>query len=384
MFGRKRMTEAEIEQRMREIEDMSEEDAFRAALALEKDAPEAAAVTLSNAYLLGRVTDQDFQRCLDYAKLGLRKYPDNGLLWYLGGVASDLLEDYVTAINMLSKAREFEGFELVAATSYASSCYSYACQLRNVAAGTLRIDVYSKGNYQAAVWYAECAGIFAQVADQDDTALSDTDWQIYTAAANMLLAMAYQGQLTDLGAADNRVGSWLSASFKALDAKMDDGQKDFWKEYCYGACVQMDRAGKHLVAETLRTYTCLLECRFEHSGDALYRAQWHYGKVRDLLKTADEDERDAWNKYCGDLYGEYTEMKRKYGSIALNKMLDGILPNLAPSYPEGEAPDPESCAGFMEEFHRERDMSQMKHDLRTGKGDKSEKKKGGLFGLFRK
>lgn len=380
-FGKKRMTEEELCQRMQQIEDMSEEDAFQAALALEKDYPEAAAVTLAQAYFFGNVVDQDFERVAYYAKLALRKYQDNGLIWYIGGVACGLLDQYEDAINLLGKARTLEGFELVASTSYAGYCHDYACQLRNVAAGTLRIDVYSEGNKQAGLWYAESAGVFDMVAKEDCTQLSDSDWQEYADSVNMLLAMAYQGALTDLGAKDNKFGSWVGASFKALSAKTDDAQKTFWKEYCYGTADQMDQAGKHLVAETLRQYTCLLETRYEQSGPAFYRAQWHNGRVLDLLKTADADEKQAWNKYCGDLLGEYLEMKKKHGAFALNQMLDGNLPVLAPSYAEGKVPDPESCASFMEEFHRERDMAQMKHDLRAGK---SEKKKGGLFGLFRK
>lgn len=380
-FGKKRMTEEEIAQRMREIDGMSDENAFKAALALEKDAPEAAAVTLAQAYFFGRVVDQDFERVLAYTQRALSKYDDNGMMWYIGGVAADIQEDYVTAINMLAKARTIQGFELVASESYAGSCHSYACQLRNAAAGTLRIDVYSEGNKQAGLWYAECAGVFDQVAKEDHTQISDDSWHVYADAVNMLMAMAYQGALTDLGAKDNKFGSWVGASFKALSAKTDDAQKAFWKEFCYGTADQMDQAGKHLVAETLRQYTCLLETRYEHSGPAFYRAQWHNGRVADLLRTATEDETNAWNKYCGDLLGEYLDMKHKYGAYALNQMLDGNLPVLAPSYAEGKAPDPESSASFMEEFHRERDMAQMKHDLRAGK---SEKKKGGLFGLFRK
>lgn len=380
-FGKKRMTEEELRQRMQQIEDMSERDAYQAALALEKDYPEAAAVTLTQAYFLGNVVEQDFERAAYYAKVALRKYQDNGLVWYMGGVACGLLEQYEDAINLLGRARTMEGFELIASTSYASYCHDYACQLRNVAAGTLRIDVYSQGNKEAAAWYAESAAVFDMVAKEDCTQLSDGDWHEYADSVNMLLAMAYQGALTDLGARDNKLGSWVGASFKALSAKTDESQKTFWKEYSYGTADQMDQAGKHLVAETLRQYTCLLETRYEQSGPAFYRAQWHNGRVSDLLNTADEDEKQAWNKYCTDLLGEYLEMKEKHGAFALNQMLDGNLPVLAPSYAEGKAPDPESSASFMEEFHRERNMAQMKHDLRAGK---SEKKKGGLFGLFRK
>lgn len=383
-FGKKRMTEAEIAQRMREIEDMSEKDALNAAMALEKDYPEAAAVTLCQAYFLGNVVDQDFERCINYAKLALRKYPDSGIVWYMGGIASGILEQYEDAINMLAKARTMEGFELVASSGYASYCHDYACQLRNIAAGTLRIDVYSEGNKKAASWYAESAAMFDMVAKEDCTQLSDTEWHEYADSVYMLLAMAYQGALTDLGAKDNKLGSWVGASFKALNAKTDEAQKTFWKEYSYATADQMDQAGKRLVAETLRQYICLLEARYEHSGPAFYRAQWHNGMVMDLLKTADGDEKDAWNKYCGDLLGEYLNMKKKHGSYALNQMLDGNLPVLAPSYAEGKAPDPESSASFMEEFHRERNMAQMKHDMRTGKSGGTEKKKGGLFGLFRK
>jgi hypothetical protein len=77
-FGKKRMTEEELCQRIQQIEDMSEEDAFQAALALERDYPEAAAVTLCQAYFLGSVVDQDFERSAYYAKLALRKYQDYG------------------------------------------------------------------------------------------------------------------------------------------------------------------------------------------------------------------------------------------------------------------------------------------------------------------
>jgi hypothetical protein len=333
---------------------------------------------------MGNVVDQNFYLAAQYAKTALKKYDDNGLIWYMGGVAHDLIDEVETAINMLAKARTIPGFELVASTSYASSCYSYACKLRNVAAGTLRIDVYSQGNKEAGLWYAECVGVYDQVAREDASELSDGDWQTYTAAVNMLLAMAYQGALTDLGATNNSAANYIMASFKALDAKMDKEQNEFWKNYCYGTCAQMDQAGKHVVAETLRTYTCLLETRYEHSGASFYRAQWHYNRMMDLLKTADEDEKDAWNKYCGDLYSEYQEMKKKYGSFAQNQMLDGYLPALELSYPDGQAPDPEICASFMEEFHMERKLAQAKHDARTGKTNGGEKKKGGLFGFFRK
>lgn len=383
-FGKKRMTDAELDQRMQQIEDMSEEEALKAALALEKDYPEAAAVTLCQAYFMGNVVDQDFERCINYAKLALKKYPDRGIIWYMGGVACGILDQYEDAINLLAKARTMEGFELVASSAYAGYCHDYACQLRNIAAGTLRINVYSEGNKQAAVWYAESAAVFDMVAKEDCTQLSDGEWHEYADSVCMLLAMSYQGALTDLGAKDNKIGSWVSASFKALNAKTDEAQNNFWKDYCYGVADQMGQADKHLVAETLRQYICLLEARYEHSGPAFYRAEWHNCRVMELLETATTDEKDAWNKYCGDLLTEHLAMKKKHSAYVHNQMLDGNLPVLAPSYAEGNAPDPESCASFMEDFHRERDIGQLKHDIRTGKSGGNEKKKGGLFGLFRK
>jgi hypothetical protein len=377
-FGKKRMTEEEILQRMEQIDEMGDEEAFAAAQELEKYSPEAAAVTYTQAFFMGNVVEQNFYQAAQYAKQALSKYPDNGLIWYMGGVACDIIDETEDAVNMLAKARTMPGFELVAATSYASACYSYACKMRNVAAGTLRIDVYSEGNKRAGVWYAECVGVYDQVVREDYSEMSDTDWQTYVAGVNMLLAMAYQGALTDLGVSNNSAASYIMASFKALDSKMNKEQNEFWKQYCYGTSAQMDQAGKHLAAETLRTYTCLLEARYEHSGESFYRAQWHNAKVSDLLKTATEDEKEAWNNFCGDLYGEYQEMKRKHGAYAQNRILDGFLPALEASYPQGQAPDPESCDCFMADFHMERKLAQSKQEAKT------EKKKGGLFGFFRK
>lgn len=383
-FGRKRMTEEEIAQRLSEMEQMSDEAACRAALALEKDAPEAAAVILTKAYLLGAGVERNNALCTQYAQRALSKYPDRGDLWLYGGTAYSNMEEYSSAVNFLKKAMECPDMGEYAAASYANNCFQLACQLKSASNHTWKINEYNAANFSAAAWYAESVGCYCQTAQNGVCELDTSDWFIYGTGLRFLLEMCYHGQLANLGTQDNSVGSWITGSFKALESKMDVEQQRFWKDCCLRACAQMDQAGQTMIAETFRACFCGYIAKFEHDAGAYYRAKWHYARCYELLKTADEEGHEYWNSFHDIIMEAYNSAGKSYGSMAVNQMLDGVLPNLAPSYPEGETPDPESCASFMEEFHRERDMAQMKHDLRTGKAGGSEKKKGGLFGLFRK
>lgn len=380
-FGKKKMTEEEIRQQMQEIEEMSDEDAFRAALALEKSAPEAAAVTLCKAYFLGEVVDQDFNLCVQYARRALTKYRDDGIVWYFAGIAASALDDYPAAMEFLQKAQKFEGVEAAAADQYGYCCYMCACQLKSASNQTLKLTVYNQANYNAALLYAEACGAYKFVVQKDVSQMTSVSWYVYGVSLQFLLEMAYQGQLVNLGIQDNSVGSWVSASFRALNSKLDEEKKAFWKEVCWQACSEMEAAGCGLTAESFRTsFNCCI-CRFEHSTEAFYRAKWHETKAREYLPSADAEEKENWNEFYELIFDLYNKQERKYSAMVLNKMLDGALPVLAPSYPNGQAPDPESNQVFMEEFHRERNAQQLKNSMRAAQ---PEKKKGGLFGLFRK
>lgn len=379
MFGRKRMSEEEIKQGLAELENLSGDVGFAKARELEKYAPAEAAYYLGLYYFNGDGVEQNLQLALQYMETYVRRHPkEQGLAWFVGGMVHYVNDDYTEAIEWYGNAIKL-GIDW-AKTSYALCAYLLAAQMRGLSGRTLKVNEYNMANQACIKWYIQCCNMYSEAIQEKAAELDDTDWCVFAKSADMLLAMAYQGTMVDLKTAGNGIGSWVSASFRAMDAKVNKEQNEVWKAYAYMVSQKMEEEGKELFAETLRLFTCLNECRYEHKAESFYRAQWHRGYVFELMNHATEDEKAAWNNNFPNLSGEYGDMERKYDRIATGYMLDGRLPDLTPDYPEGQAKDPETCKSFMNRFHVERNMQVMKNEEKNN----APKKGKGLFGLFKK
>lgn len=379
MFGRKRMSEEEIQQRLQELETLDGKECFDKAIEVEKYAPAEAAFFIGLSYFVGEAVEQNYTRALSYMQTYVKKHPnERGLAWYIGAIVYYVNDDYVNAVEWYKKAIDL-GIE-GALTGYAFSAYMLASETRSISGKTLKINEYNMANQACIRWYMECCNAYTLAIEKKDGELDENDWCVFAKCADMLLAMSYQGTMVDLKANNNGIGTWVKASFRALDAKMNEEQNEYWKAYAYAVAQKMEEAGKELVAETLRLFTCLNICRYEKKAEVFYRAQWHRDYVFELLNQASDETKEAWNASFSNLSEEFSAMERKYERIAIGYMLDGILPNIADDYPMGQAKDPEISKSFMNRFHVERGMAEQKYEEKNTTAKKGK----GLFGLFRK
>ena len=100
MFGRKRMSEEEIQQRLQELETLDGKECFDKAIEVEKYAPAEAAFFIGLSYFVGEAVEQNYTRALSYMQTYVKKHPnERGLAWYIGAIVYYVNDDYVNAVK---------------------------------------------------------------------------------------------------------------------------------------------------------------------------------------------------------------------------------------------------------------------------------------------
>lgn len=296
------MSEWEIQRRLEEIEDMDWDESYEAALELEKDAPEAAAIFLSEYY-----ASDDPERSLAYALRALEKYPNNGELWMTAGLDAYCLEDFASAVNYYRRATYIRDTAQEAAPSYADACREYALVLRE------------ENPEDASVWCAEACVAFEKCAADPDIEMSEFDWSSYACAACLLLDMDRDHQL----AAPDTFGDGLGSAVLSQDPAA-------YHEKVLGL---LEDAGLELFAQSMKVWAQVTRCKHGES-DAFPLLQAEYVKMTSLAEIAEDEEKSNWECRFDQLEFDYQDLRERFTAPA------------APPTPE--------------------------------------KKKGGLFGLFRK
>ena len=378
-FSRKpSLTPDEILERMNVVDallnDDHYQDAYDAAMALEKEAKGYGSLHLALMYHGGWGVKEDYDKALSYYQAAT--VIDNHYLarvWYNGGHLYIHLEDYDKAAEWLEKAEAlgYDDSSLWLAFAWCNSAIKY----RNYACKTLRINELTQANLVASNLAVKAQNKYMSLAQKDPDSVDSAHMVLMGRCALLLYNMACQGELSMDVTADNSLRSWVGNSFHMVAGSRNDAFHAQLLENAVCVFAVMEKAGHPIPAEYFRARCSLLDAEVHHSAEAFYRARWHMKRIGEFRAQEPETFEEIHEMFM-DVDEAYAKMDHKYGNTVTSMMRKGQHPDLSPSYPAGQAPAPESCKSFMDLLERIQSA--------PFQPVPENKEKKGLLGFFRK
>ena len=133
------------------------------------------------------------------------------------------------------------------------------------------------------------------------------------------------------------------------------------------------------MAEYFRMSMCLYDCSEKKNQPMFANARWHMDRIQELNGSLSEEQRKSYPEDFADVTELYGKMEKKYGKIMENRLRAGEYPDLSEDYMPGQVPAVEDCRRFMDFAEALRNGAPVQPDASR----EPEKKKKGLFGLFR-
>lgn len=350
----------EIINRMNAIDKMivakDYDNAISEAKALEKEAPNYAAYHLGMCYHLGYGVEENPDRALSYYSSATSI--DNHFLksvWYMGGLLLfTAKEDYDQAIKWFENAEQLG--EKDAGLFLALSYYKMAMQFRGYATKTLKLDEMTQANAVAVKYARLSQNKYLAIADSNADSITPSHWVCLGWCTQLLYNLACRGELSTNIVDDNSLTTWIGNSFKLVGGTMnEDLHAKFLAEAAYIFSV-MDKCGWEIISEYFRASCGLLDSELHKSAKAFYRVRWHMKRIGELRSKVGPSVAAELERYMIDVNQRYEKMDKKYGSYVISFAQAGELPDLTPSYLEGQAPSPESCESFMQMYQEIRSM----------------------------
>ncbi len=382
LFGKPKMDEEERKQRSAEIENLMNQgkskEAYAKTLELEKLDKDAAGRFMSQFYFLGENVKEDEKEAIKRIERYVRRVPDDPEGWLLCGqylMAAGRIEE---ATPNFEKAAKMENNE---AAAYLAGCYkAMADQFRNQAAGTLNVKEYTNNNNQAISLYVRAMSQYDKLAREHGEELDDTSWQSYGRAAEMMYSLSLTGEVKKVSASDPASQDYLNMGLSVISGKANTTEQRFWRLNAIRVYGQMERAGYQTMAEYFRTSMCLADVSEKKDQPMFTNARWHMDRALECSVKLDADQRKSYPEDFADVTELYGKMDKKYGKVLQNRLRAGEYPNLAADYEAGQAPAMEACQRFMAFVNT---LGSEPAGGAALAGKEPEKKKKGLFGLFR-
>ncbi len=374
LFGKPKLPPEERRARIEEIEALIDaeklEEAYQKAQELEKQDAAAAALSLSYFSFMGKGMREDMGEAARYAEKYLRTAPEDRRGWNRLGCALMAQGKTEQAAESLEKA--YQRGDAESGVLLAGACKILADRMREEAAGTLNVAVYSKANGQALRLYTQACALYEKIGAEKPGLMDDTDWQGYGRCFDMMYALSLNGETKSFRVTDKALINYLAATEAFEGGKKDAASQAYWLAVAVRGCALMERAGYPVLAEYFRAALCLDACNAKKS-EKLINAKWHFDRATELSSALSADKRSAYANDFADYRELYAKMQRKYGKVMESALKKGQLPDLSGEYPAGAAPAAESCPVFMQ-------GASPAPSSGTQPGQAPRKK--GLFGLF--
>ena len=380
-FGKPKMDEEERKKWSDEIERLMDEDKTRAAyektLEFEKLDKDAAGYHMSYFYFMGECVREDRREAIKKIEKYVRRVPGDLEGWYRYGLLLRAEGNESEAAECFEKA---SGMGHIQATvDLAGSCKILADQFRNQAAGTLNVKEYGECNNRAVSLYIRSMALYDRTVQDHPGELGEADWQGYGRAADMMYFLSLAGEVKKVNVKDPESQNYLNLGLQLTSGKGNVKEQRYWRINAVKIYSQMEQAGWKAMAEYFRMSMCLYDCSEKKNQPMFANARWHMDRIQELNGSLSEEQRKSYPEDFADVTELYVKMEKKYGKIMENRLRAGKYPDLSEDYMPGQAPAVEECRRFTDFAEAVRSGAPVRPDT----SGEPEKKKKGLFGLFR-